>query len=618
MTRLAQRQPRWPEADRGPHPPCYYHRVVLLFWASTLLPGVALASLPAFRRRTGVLGAICWWFVLALAVHMGLTVVAFATAASVGTTAVAYAAVTLLSLVVAIRRRRPARAGSLAVAWRSAPLWIALAVVGGTLVFPGAARFDAQMHAAKILLQQAEGFVLQDPYSPVAVAQSAFHVNVMHVLSGIGVAVTKTPPLAFWHDSGPFFRLVEFGGVQLLAIYVLRSTFLSAIAVLAAAPLVGLFSDNAVPAAATAWAVLPAILLSVSAHTRAASRPTAAGLAVCAFVLPALHVGHTVMFLLCLVPVLLGGAAYAWRSAAAWRPWVEATALLVVPALPFLLITALFENHAVAQMGEHLDWELTRWRVLGLDLQTISVSTQHWILPATAATGAFMLMPGSARERFAIPVGALMVALQFMFNPFVFRAGSAAVPFWMFRRLSAFAALAGIVSVAGLVRPYLSRPGPVGRRAVVAVLAAAVVVGFNAGAVVARLDRVRADREALALGQEIVQVLATVPGRPLVAADPELSLLVPAMRPAAVMAPSLGNANPADGMLAERARARDKLLGAATSDAQRREVLARYGVDVVLLRREAAPADRRWAGELIAESPHLLAYRPPADLSRQR
>lgn len=571
---------------------------------------MALASFPAFRlRRTGVLGALCWWFVLSLGVHTLLTVVAFASAAAIGPVAAAYTAITAVSLVVLWRRRRALSPRRRAIAVGLPAMWMALGLVTLALLLPGSNRFDAQMHAAKVVLQQVDGFRLQDPFSPLHVAHSSFHVNVVHVLHGLGAYFTGSSPLDVWRTSGPWFRLVGFGGVQLLAIYVFRSTYLSALAVMAAAAIIGLESDSALPGSIAAHSLLPALLVALDSHAMSASRHALTRLAVCAVVLPALHVGHAVLYLACLLPVLAAVAAVRYWGGA--RPWTRmGIAALVVtgPTLPFLALTAMYENHALEQMGAELSWERTSVRIAGVSLATISLKIQHWILPATAATGLLLAVHQGARRRFTIGASALLMALQLMFNPIVFGAASMALPFWMMRRVSAFAELAGFLSAAGLAwlcRVELRRPQ---LRSAVAAVATAVVVAFSTENVINRLQRLELDASVAALGGEVREVLQSLPGRPLVAADAELSLLIPAVRPAAVMAPSRGNTNPADPGLVDRARARDELLHAATTDERRRDVVRRYGVDVLLVRRGSVSAGTAWHGPLIRESAHLLAY----------
>ncbi len=559
----------------------------ILFWCSTLVPGLALIRLWFPRDfRYGVLGTLVWAFVLTSSALTPLTIVAFWAGLSARTAALGYLLTVAAALPVLLwRLPNQSALRPLRVSLASRPMWVALAVVAATLWLPGSARFDAEMHAAKIVEIQHVGFTLQDPHSPLAVINSAFHVNVIHLLHVAGSWLTGAPPLEFWHESAWFFRLLCFGGVELLALRVFRRRWLSALAVLGSAGMLGLASDHAVPSVITSYLVLPLLLVQL---WDALARPSARGygaLAVSGTALGVMHVGHWALFLLAIAPVL--GGWMAWRLYQGRRWMHGATALLAafMPGVPFFLISVLQPNYGMAAMSQELRWELSTNRLFGITIQNLSVTSSLWIFPTAAMT--VLLIVLMRRRRFPLAfLGAMFaVGVNYMYNPVVFAVVSRVVPFWMLRRLMAVAVLlAALTLVAGV--GWLARQTLRGERrrlafSLVVLVAGLVLYREN---IAARFARAAADRAALAQAAEIRALLHGVAGRPMVVADRELSLLIPSARPAAVMAQSFGNLNPADPGLIERAAAADEFLAPGTAPARRQALAAQYDIDYAITR----------------------------------
>jgi hypothetical protein len=130
------------------------------------------------------------------------------------------------------------------------------------------------------------------------------------------------------------------------------------------------------------------------------------------------------------------------------------------------------------------------------------------------------------------------------------------------------------------------------------------------------LDRALLENAALRQAAQLRSLLSGVSGRPLIAADRELSLLIPAVKTSSVMSPLFGNANPADPDLTRRARECAELLAAETPAERRRAIIARNGIDLIVLRKDT-PDGLRFAGdsfELLRDGPtmRLYAARPDA------
>jgi hypothetical protein len=106
------------------------------------------------------------------------------------------------------------------------------------------------------------------------------------------------------------------------------------------------------------------------------------------------------------------------------------------------------------------------------------------------------------------------------------------------------------------------------------------------------VDRSR-HRQSLQNARDVQDaVRSVVPPHSLIAADPGWSLVLPAVHLVRVMAQDLHHANPADGGLLERYADARELLAPDTDSQRRREIVAKHGVDFIVVHEPAAPADQ--------------------------
>jgi hypothetical protein len=98
----------------------------------------------------------------------------------------------------------------------------------------------------------------------------------------------------------------------------------------------------------------------------------------------------------------------------------------------------------------------------------------------------------------------------------------------------------------------------------------------------------------------------------LVAADPVWSLVLPSVHLARVMAADLHHANPADGGLLARYADAQELLAPGTTDDRRREIIAKHGIDYILVREadvDVAPPRFDAVAGVVADKSGFVVYR---------
>ena len=207
-----------------------------------------------------------------------------------------------------------------------------------------------------------------------------------------------------------------------------------------------------------------------------------------------------------------------------------------------------------------------------------------------------------------------------MYFPPVFEILSGIIPHWMIKRAVLVATLGAVVYIGGglawLVRDALNSR-------IAQVLYAATL--FTGALIVYRPEiRIYLDERAEHQGhlQRSLDLrealLPIVSDRPLIAANQNMSNLIPASVVATVMSPRTGAMNPAD---PEGERRRDdgiELLAPETDQARRLEINRRYAIDFVLLsdrERETVGGFMGRLGELTARGPWFDVYRiaPGAD-----
>lgn len=216
--------------------------VVTLFWSSFIFIGAALFGI--LRRRAWakgfaeitqalpLIGRVLIWFGLGCAAMAPWIVTGFMIQAPILYPVVMYLLLLLGSMWFCARLAwvgqwwRPSF-------WRSYMPQRSFVLLGmAALVVALAAQFflsydvgsyvvngnDAYVHMGKIEQMVQGSMTLDDPYFS-GVVESRYHANVVHVINAVGVRLTNIETINFWNLSNPFFRIVCWSAVFMLAWY---------------------------------------------------------------------------------------------------------------------------------------------------------------------------------------------------------------------------------------------------------------------------------------------------------------------------------------------------------------------------------------------------------------
>jgi hypothetical protein len=244
--------------------------------------------------------------------------------------------------------------------------------------------------------------------------------------------------------------------------------------------------------------------------------------------------------------------------------------------LPFLLVSALQPNYVDSQQGDQHLWMIRTIHLGSLWSFTVIDPTHYsWMLPVLAAIVLLLIAAPRHRQRVVLLAGIQLTAMVFMFTPGLVDALSRLIPYWLAWRARP------------VLRTRIARLG-----LSLAILCGALAV-FRQDILEYAVDRPR-HRLWLKNAHELQQLVRPIiPPHALVAADPEWSVVLPAVHLARVMAQDLHHANPADGGLMQRYAETGELLADRTSLERRQAILESNHIDFVLVRQESsAPAIR--------------------------
>jgi len=578
-----------------------------LFWFSTLLPGFALLQ-AVWRHgiRRGLLGTISLSFVLSVALTTPIVAVAHLlhlTTPAVGMLYLALLAVSLGGIVRFTRWRnilRPLRATH----------WPELAMIAAVITFTalvgGDVTHDSLVHTARIRYLRDVGFYLQDPYSPMRVMDSRYPVNTYQALYAIGCWLTREDPLELWFRSAWFFRLLGFGALEFLAVTFFRRRWVGSVAMLGAVGLLGTIPRISYPTITAGFVFLPILLAQVF---EVFDRPTRLGylkIALSSLAFGATHVGLWLIAAICVMPSLLGWSG--WRK---WRGGSSSTGLLAALALlagvVFLVLTAVQPNYIMEQEGALYLWMLQTLTVGGRwHLAMFRPGQFLWLLPVAAALALLLTVRKPIRTTDILVVSIPATAVLYMFNPVLLTPLMKFIPYWIIRRAFYVCYAVGFVTIAGGIA-WLMRPTLRTRTARLAFAGLVVCAGVTIFNVRAREYWTGSglQHKQLRQLQELQTVMRPVVGaRPLIAAEPEISLMLPAVHLCAVMAPSLGNANPADEGVVRRSKLVEEFLARDTTPERRRAIAAQYEIEYVVMRTDSRNENRegfRKISDLVAQ-----------------
>jgi len=571
--------------------------VVQAFWLTTLIPGFALLQVffPQDARR-GLLATITWSYVLTVALLAPVVALAFTVHFSIQTVGSVYLALVAISAVVAVRNGGLRRLAWLGRSTHWFEVGLVLLAVALTVPLGAIAHGDTFAHSAKVRYIRDVGFYLQDAYSPLPVIETKWHVNVHHAYFAIASWLSGAEPIDLWFRSSWFFRLLAIGGVGFLATTVFRSRWIGAVAMVGAVSVLGTKMTIVMPFSISGFVIAPILLGVVVAFL---DRPSLRGYSrvwLASLSLAAVHVGTWFLAALCIGPV---AAIWLIRSRwlrGMWRPLGLGSAILAT-GVPFLLVTALQPNYVVEQQDDlHVRMIRTIHVGDGWTITTIDPTHYAWLLPVLAIMTLLVVVSAPLRSRVLILAGILVAGMVFMFTPGIFDLLVRAIPYWLIQRFRNFGEVIGLAIVGGgiawLLRPRL-RSG-LARRAVALLVLCGSLAAFRANIQGYVLDTAR-QRLWLADAARLREAVdGVIPPHSLVAGDPAWSLILPAVHLSRVMAADLHHANPADGGLLERYADAKELLADDTPDERRRQLIAKHGIDVLLVHDEpgVVPVDR--------------------------
>lgn len=442
--------------------------------------------------------------------------------------------------------------------------------------------------------------------------ETKWHVSVPHTFYAIESWLGDIEPLDLWFRTAWFFRLTGIGGVGFLAATVFRSRWIGAVSMLGVLVYLAMKKAVAYPFSMTAFTVFPVLLALAIGALEKPSRSRYVRVALCSLALASMHVGTWFVDCLALAPTVVVWAIWRGGLREAWPRILKIGAALAV-GLPFLLVSALPPNYVDAQQGDQHLWMIRTIHLGSLWSFTIIDPTHYsWMLPMLAAILLLLIVGRSLVPRVAILAGTLVTAMIFMFTPGLVDALSKLIPYWLAWRFRFVGEVIGFVTVAGglawVMRPVL--PTRFARMALaLAVLCGALAV-FRQDILDYAMDRSR-HRLWLQNARELqAAVRDVIPPHSLVVADPQWSLVLPAVHLARVMGQDLHHANPADGGLLERYAEAGELLNEKTSVDRRRQIIARNHIDFILVK-EGAESKARFddLGPLVSSRHGFLIYK---------
>jgi hypothetical protein len=588
--------------------------MVNLFWLTTLIPGFALMQIfwPRDARR-GLLATVAWSYVLTVALLAPVVVFAFTVHLSARTVSICYFALVLFGLIAAVRYGGVRTIGRLVRTTHWFEVALVLLAVALTYPLGAAAESDAMAHSAKIRYIRDVGFSLQDAYSPLAVIETKWHVNVHHLYFVVASWISGAEPLELFFRGAWFFRLLALSAIGFFAATVFRSRWIGAVAMLGAVAVMCTKLTIVFPFSVTGFIIVPVLLAVV---VDVLERPTLRNYAravLGSISLAVLHVGTWFLAALCIGPVVAIWALWRWPLRQAWRPLALAAAVLIT-GIPLLLVSALQPNYVV----EHQDALHVRFiRTIHLgnwSITTIDPTHYAWMLPVLASLLLLAIISATLRKRIVLLAGIMIAGMAFMFTPGLYDGVVRLVPYWLLVRLRNFGEVIGLAVIAGglawMARPILTTRLARQAMALVVLCGSLAVFRENIQGYVQESGSQRQWlRDAFAFQAAVAPAIEP---HSLVAADPVWSLVLPSVHLTRVMAADLHHANPSDGGLLERFADTQELLAPGTTDDHRRAIIAKHGIDYIVVRdAENGQSPPRFdaVGEVVSERGGFVVYR---------
>jgi hypothetical protein len=555
-----------------------------LFWLSTLIPGFAVLHL-CFGHdiRRGVLGTLSWSFILTVGLVTPIVVVAYLFSFTIHTVVILYVAFTLLGIAAILISSRWQNIRRFISTIYKVELLIITFVTLSTAPKGSDLFYDHQMHVAKILYLRDIGFSLQDPYSPVEVVESKFHINMYHAIHAIGSYLSGKEPLELWSRSAWFFKLLALGGIEFLTFTIFHNRWSGTIAVLGALWVIASMGGITLPQQVGAYVVFPILLAHVIEFLERRKKRVIIKIVISSLALSVIHVAYWLLSVLVIIPTLLGWLVWNYRQVGFVSAGTSAIGGVLV-GLPFLIITAMQPNYIMVQMGDLFLWETRTLHMLeSWTLHFTSRADYIWML-STGTMLALLLVLKKNRSKEIVLTSVFVSAFLYMYNPLFYEILMRLIPYWIINRMHrigeviAYSVTAG--GLAWMLRRTLRTKTTRMLFAITVVFASLSVLKSTISLYYKSIDTGLILEQARELRDRLRPILQD---RVLVLADPEMSLFLPAVQISSVMAPCLGNANPADKYVMQRYDAAREFFNPDTSIERRREITSMYHVDFVLI-----------------------------------
>jgi hypothetical protein len=415
--------------------------------------------------------------------------------------------------------------------------------------------------------------------------------------------------LDVFYGSAWFFRLLAIGAYGTLAVIVFRKRWVGTVVMLAALGVILTSTTISNHGHLSAMIFIPIGLAEVVRLVNRSSLRICISIALVSVALGATHVGLWVVFVICTAPTLIACTVLRILRTQLWLPAAIATVALL-SSLPFILITALLPNDTAEQQGSLWMGQLRTAELGGLRFSFLDPLDFLWILPVTAIVIVQLLRSKPTSSSYLVLGSIFFTSCFFMFAPLELNPLSKWLPFWLMRRGHYIVRVIGYIAVAGglaaFVLPLLRTRKS--RLAFAAVVLCSIPPLFQSSFNVAR-RRTAMERQRLAEIRRLRSFLPVLPGRPLVAADPELSLYLPAVQLTSVLAPEPAHGNPADVRLMERYRDGKELLDRGTSVERRRQIVSQHKVAFLLTRAGSCPPGLEEIADAVVEDREFALLR---------
>jgi tetratricopeptide (TPR) repeat protein len=643
---------------------------VLVFWASLLVPGYAVARrIDPDGVESGLLAAIALSFLAAVACLALVAVPCYVVEAPLWILSATAVGFVLWGAVDLARARAWGPIGRIV----ASAAGLEIVVIGVDLVLGGRVgtvlAADAIVHVGRVRFLLEHGLANQDQFIAPAHFYPIYHSNILHALLASAAQVTGASPVDTWFSSLVVAKLLVVAGAWYAGWAIFRSGpagWVTALFVLGArGPVTFMLYPNQL----APWYLLPMLVgFAVRAVADGPDRRCSLGIGATALLIGMTHSMYAVFVAISIGPVLAAWALLAWRREGTDRRATLACVAALVVAVPFPLITVAGMKRATAagerlrlanrqeaprEAGDgsvdaedateepvpaRLSARMRRlengWVMHKLHRGFNGPKGLRWFIVAMA--GALMVLAGRRREMILL-VSVLLVVAAWLHVPplctLLLEAGGAE---WVIHRFAAFQSVVFALMVGGsiiaIAECAVARSGGPGKTGTVplAVLRAGLgLTAIFAGAHFAHLqspydwraylDRARAGasirhgRELRPLRRFAEDMDLHVPAGTTVLADPSIGMRAVMVRDCRVIASTSSSTGVPD--LGRRTRDIKRLLRAQTPEDERDELLARYGVTHLLIERPA----RRWTYERMSEfwateyGWCIIALRPPGE-----